>query len=54
VYCVVVGLCQVCVQQSLGNLDYMVGRGGPDYPGIRFTEQKIRGVGNVQKVMTQS
>jgi len=30
----------------IGNIG---GRGGSDYPGIRITEGKLRGIGNIQK-----
>ena len=30
------------------------GRGGPDYPGIRTTEGKLRGIGNMQKALRVS
>jgi hypothetical protein len=29
------------------------GRAGPNYPGIRTTEGKLRGIGNIQKVIVQ-
>jgi hypothetical protein len=30
------------------------GKGGLDYPGIRFTAEKFSGVRNKQKIITQS
>jgi hypothetical protein len=29
------------------------GRGGLDYPGIRTTDVKLRGVGTIRKIATQ-
>jgi hypothetical protein len=29
------------------------GEGGPNYSGIRITEGKLRGIGNIQKIITQ-
>ena len=41
------------VQSSPGHLDYVGGGGGGcDYSGIWTTEAKLRGIGNIQKIIT--
>jgi len=39
------------VQSSPSHLGYVRGIGVFDYPGIRTTEAKLRGIGNIQKVI---
>ena len=40
------------VQLSPGHLDYVRGVGGFGYPGVGTTETILRGVGNIQKIIT--